>query len=375
MTDLKLDPHGFWDYTTPYAGGMEAYDLDDYRSLLDDMAEAGLNSLMICVKWLTTGYRSSLPFLDQLPGNRVIESDNQLLRDTIAEAGSRRIDVWLGAVVSIYNVEAFGGKPYQTSDCLPGGVRLPAFGLYDPDMPGFTERAVAVCEELVDLFPGIAGLEVELEGCGRESPHRIAPYQAWAKENDRCSFEELGRPWNPRVFDASEWRDYTTFRRITVLQTIEKALRGKGFKGRLATIFEGSAIQYAVGMEVNLRDFQKQCPNWIGITYEHDKWNHRYGSMDLNVATPKELGLQIFNLPRGVMTWCDEWPMPIGIEENWRRDVEDIELFKPDGVWWMGSGTKNDGAHASLSRLRELGFESGADARRALLEATRRLRG
>ncbi len=363
----SLAEHGFWDYTTPYTGGMEAFERDDYMRLLDDMAEARMNSLMICIKWLTTGYRSRLPFLDQLNGNIMIESDNRLLRDVIEAASARSIKVWLGAVVSIHVLENYGGNPYAVHDKLPGNMPIVPFGMYDPDMPEFTERAVAIAEEIVELFPGIYGLEIELENCGRESPHRIAPYEAWAKENDRKPFAELGHPFNPRVFDVPEWRDYTTHRRIEVLHAIESAVRAKGFEGQLSTIFENSGIQYAVGMEVNLRVFREQCPSWIGITYEHDKWNHRYGNMDLNVATPKELGITVYNLPRGVMTWSDYWPMPIPIKDNWRMDIEDIQLFRPDGVWWFGAGTKNDGAHANLSRLREMGFESGEDARRALL--------
>ncbi|MXZ35707.1 MAG: hypothetical protein F4Z21_10875 [Acidobacteria bacterium] len=86
-----LREHGFWDYTTPGAGGMESYRQEDYLSLLDDMAGAGMNSLMIYVKWLTTGYRSRLSFQDQSPDNPVIASDNSLLRRTIEEAGKRGI--------------------------------------------------------------------------------------------------------------------------------------------------------------------------------------------------------------------------------------------------------------------------------------------
>jgi len=364
---VDLFDHGFWDYTTPYAGGMEAYRRDDYLRLVDDMAEAGMNSLMICIKWLTTGYRSRLPFLDQLPGNPVIESDNGLLRAAIAAAHDRGMRVWLGAVVSIFVVENYGGAPYETSDRLPLGFPIVPFGLYDPDMPEFEERAVAIAEEMVEQFPEIDGLEIEMEGCGRESAHRIAPYERWAAATGAKPFAEIGHPFNPRVFDVPEWRDDTTARRIEVLKAVEQAVRGKGFTGALATLWENSAVQYAVGMEVNLRMFHRECPGWTGITYEHDKWNHRYACMDLNVATPKELGMKVYNLPRGVMTWCDQWPMPIRIEENWRMDVEDIQRFKPDGVWWMGSGSSNDGAHASLSRLRELGYPDGRAARKALL--------
>jgi hypothetical protein len=353
---------------------MEKYERDDYLRLVDDMAARGMNSLMICVKWLTTGFRSRLPFLDQLPDNAMIASDNELLRGAISAARDRGIKVWLGAVVSIHAVKEYGGKPYEISDRLPTGTPIAPFGLYDPDMPEFTERAVAIAEELVELFPGIGGLDIEMEGCGRESPHRLACYEKWAQENGRKPFAELGHPFNPRVFDVAEWRDYTTMRRIEALHAIERAVRAKGFTGDLATILENSGIQYAVGMEVNLRLFHQHCPEWVGITYEHDKWNHRYASMDLNVATPKEIGIKVFNLPRGVMTWSDIWPMPLRIEENWRMDVEDIQRFEPDGVWWMGSGSKNDGANASITRIRELGYPSGEAARRALLDVVSPLR-
>lgn len=70
-----LREHGFWDYTTPGAGSMEQYGRDDYRILFDDMAVAGMNSLVIVVKWFTTGYKSALPFLDQQPDNPVIASN------------------------------------------------------------------------------------------------------------------------------------------------------------------------------------------------------------------------------------------------------------------------------------------------------------
>ena len=67
-----LKEYGFWDYTTPLAGGMEMFRRDDYLLLLDDMAGAGMNSLAVNIKWCTTGYRSRLDFLDQLPGNPVL---------------------------------------------------------------------------------------------------------------------------------------------------------------------------------------------------------------------------------------------------------------------------------------------------------------
>ena len=128
--------------------------------------------------------------------------------------------------------------------------------------------------------PGSTALMVELEGCGQETPRRIPLYEAWAKEHSRKPFAELAHPLNPRAFDAPEWRDYTTHRRIEILRAVERAVRGKGFRGELTTIFDNSGCEYGVTMEVNLRMAKERLPDWSCVTYEHDKWNHRYASMD-----------------------------------------------------------------------------------------------
>src|SRR3990170_4996917 len=98
----------------PAAGGMERFAQKDYILLLDDMAAAGMNSLVICPKWMTTGYRSRLPYLDQTPDNPVIASDNALLRLAIDEARSRDIKVWLLAVVNMFDADRSGLTPCLT---------------------------------------------------------------------------------------------------------------------------------------------------------------------------------------------------------------------------------------------------------------------
>ena len=133
----------------------------------------------------------------------------------------------------------------------------------------------------------------------------------------------------------------------------------------------GGSSAYAAGQVLNVADFRAGCPNWTGVTYEYDKWRHRYAMMDFCIETPKEAGVKGMYLPRGVMTWGRQWPLPISLEESWRRDVEDIERFRPNGVWWFGSGAVGEGGHVSVSKLREVGYEDGPAARRALLKATR----
>lgn len=370
-----LKEHGFWDYTTPGCGGMGGYQKQDYLLLLDDMTKAGMNSLCIYVKWLTTGYRSRLAFLDQIPDCPVIASENRLLQEIIAEAGKRKIKIWLGAVVTYFAAEKFGSaKPWHIYESI-GGYRLPFdVGAYSADTPVLTERAAQIYEELLDLFPGVEGLVVELESSGIEQPDRIPLYNQWASENHRPPFEQLGHPLNPRGFDVASWRDYTTHSRLKIVRAIEQAVRSKGFKGDLAMICETEKTPYSAIQEVNLQEYRKQFPNWKTITYEYEKCMHRYAMMDMCIDTPKREGLEVYYLPRGVMTWGMKWPSPLSLEESWRLDLEDIQTFRPHSVWWFGSGAVGEGTHVSLSRIQQSGYRDGVDARRALLKAASGLR-
>jgi hypothetical protein len=368
-----LAEHGFWDYTTPGAGGMEAYGKGDYASLLDDMAEAGMKSLLVCPRWFTTGYRSRLPYLDQLPSNRVIASGNELLRWVLDEARKRQIKTWLSAYVCGFEPRAYGLKPYRSVKVPIDGAPTVEIGIYDLDTPGVAERAVEIFDELVREFPMARALNVELEDSGIELPHRIPLYNKWAAENGRPPFERLGHPLNPRLYDVPAWRDYDTHRRIQILRAIEAAVRARGFRGDLGMICETANSTYSITQEVNLREYHAKLPHWIAVTYEYDKWRHRFGVMDVSIATPKQEGLKVYYLPRGVMTW-GRWPLPITLEESWSLDVEDVLRFRPDGLWWFGSGAANEGLHVSVKRLREAGYADSRQARRALLKKVAALR-
>jgi hypothetical protein len=368
-----LAEHGFWDYTTPGAGGMEAYGKGDYAALLDDMAEAGMNSLLICPRWFTTGYRSRLAYLDQLPTNRVIASGNELLRWVLDEARKRKIKTWLSAYVCGFEPRVYGLKPYRTIKVPIDGAPTVEIGIYDLDTPGVAERGVEIFDELAREFPMAGALNVELEDSGIELPHRIPLYNKWAAETGRPPFERLGHPLSPRLYDVPAWRDYDTHRRIQVLQSIEAAVRARGFRGDLGMICETANSAYSITQEVNLREYHARLPHWVAVTYEYDKWRHRYGVMDLSIATPKKEGLKVYYLPRGVMTW-GRWPLPITLEESWDMDVEDVTRFRPDGLWWFGSGGVNEGLHVSVKKLREAGYSDGRAARRALLKKAAALR-
>lgn len=366
-----LKTHGFWDYSTPGSGGLERYTMDDYHRLFDDMNQAGMNSLLLVVKWFTTGYRSTLPFMDQDSNNLVIASDNEILRNVISESKKRDIKVWLGANVNIYPKSKMKSEPWSSGNEL-FGIKFPfEFASYDLDSNEVEDNALEMCRELTSLFPEIAGLMIEIEFSGIEMPHRIPFYNEWAKKYGYKAFHEIGHPLNPRVPDIASWRDYTTHRRAELMKKIELSLREQGFQGELATLCETGGQPYLIAQDVNLEKLHSACPAWSAVSYEYtyDKSRNRFGMMEMAIEEPKRAGLKTYYLPRGVMTYGPDWPMPLSLRQSWQTDLEDIERFQPDGVWWFGAGYSCDGAHIQLDRLQQSGFQNGEEARKSLLKS------
>ena len=304
------------------------------------------------VKWVTTGYRSKLPFLDQSPDNKVIASDNKLLRNVIAEAKSRHIKVWLGAVTSYYDYGKFGSTAHAV---IPGLLGCPfKVGCYDPDAPQMVERGAMIFEEILDEFPGIGGLMLEMENVDAPAPHRIPFYNQWAKANNRPPYDD------PRTLSGLHWFDYQTASIIKATKAIEKAVRAKGFRGDLATI---NKLSEKVGGNprtkhqlVNIEMMRRECPAWATINYLYERglpdgqfvWYSAREYMEAGVTYPKRLGMNVYYLPRGVMTWGG-WTDRQRLERSWAQDVADMQMYQPQNVWWFGAGSKGPGSHTSLA--------------------------
>lgn len=363
--------HGFWDYTAPGAGGMEGYGPADYDALLDDMRGCGMNSVVVMAKWLTTGYRSRLPFLDQHPENPVTAGDNAVLRRFLEHAEAAGVRTWLGAVVSMYPVGSVRAEPSLVITDMCGTPMPFPVGVFDADTPEVTTFAVAIFDELRSLFPMAGGFLVELELADRAMTHRIPLYDRWAERNGRPPFCDLMHGITARSADISPWRDYTTARRIEVLKAVEGSLRSKGFGGRLAVLCETGGGGLQIQQEVNLAMLKAACPDWVSVSYDPNylKTRNRLGFMEMAVDEPRRAGLTAHYLPRGVMTWGAGWPLELSLEQIWDAELEDIARFRPDGVWWFGSGigAASEGAHVSLERLRASGYPDGRAARQALI--------
>jgi hypothetical protein len=357
---------GFWDYTCPMHGSLERYTQADWDMLLEDISAGGFNSFVLGIKWLTTGYRSRLGWLDQDENCSAVASDNGLVWHALREARRLGMRTRLLVVATIFPTRAFhlpGGVPYWTDE----------FAVYDLDTPGLVERIDLLFSEVVELFcDDTDGLVIELEFCDGESEHRIPVYNAWARENNRPDFREIKSiHLEPRAYPFQHWRDFTTFRRIETLKHIEALVREKGFKGELSSIIELDNQPMAVMGNVNLAMLQQALPGWAVVTYDsiYDRRRNRLATMDFCVHQPHQAGLTAYYLTRGVMTFGIPPDLPpANLEDQWRMSLEDARQHQPEALWFMGSDCRLDGAVCSILKLPEWGFPDGRTARRRLMQ-------
>lgn len=374
MEQNMIGQVGFWDYTAPQHGSLERYEERDWDEMLDDLAENGVRSLVICVKWMTTGYRSALPWLDQDPASTAISTDNRVLHYGFREAKKRGFRIWLLVVATQFPVESFGLEPVWAPEWTTEVFGRPV-GYYDADHPGLRERIREMYREIVALFGSYAdGIISELEFCDRAEPHRIAGYNEWAAANGRPEYAEISRvALQPRSYPFSHWRDYATFRRISLLQEIEETIRGCGFHGDHATIAEFENTSGAVIHGSNLRMLHEAMPHLTLFTYDsiYDRRLNRESTVEMCIRQPKELGFPVHFLSRGVMPHFDR-PETFGpLEAQWQMTIDDARSARPDGLWFMGVDARTRGMVCDLQRLQAFGFESGREARLKLMAMLR----
>jgi len=361
---------GFWDYSCPGHGSLERYSPGDWDVLLDDMGTGGFDSLVLGIKWLTTGYRSRLPWLDQDPACSAIASDNAVVHHALRGARQRGIRTWLLVVATLFSHREFGwegGVPSWPSDAFRG---------YDLDHPGVADRIDALFSEVVDLFGQDAdGIVVELEWCDGEAPHRVPIYDAWANANGRPTYKEIKDiRLEPRANPFQHWRAFTTDRRIATLDRIEALVRGRGFGGTLASLIEMENSPSVVMGNVDLDRLGRALPHWPVVTYDsiYDRRRNRLASMDFCVHQPRKAGLAPMYLTRGVMTFGIPADLgPTNLEEQWRLALEDARNHAIDTLWFMGSDARLDGPVCSDRLLPDWGFSDGRTARRRLMEMAR----
>ena len=363
---------GFWDYSCPGHGSLERYTTDDWDRLLDDMAQGGFNSFVLCPKWVTTGYTSRLPWLDQDPAVSAIASDNAVLHHALAGMRQRGMKVWLLVVGNNFVVEPFGYAPpgWDPTSWLGAGS-------YDLDQAGVGERILELFAEIAELFGAAAdGIIVELEFCDRDAPHRVPLYNKWAEANGRPPFAQIKDiALEPRGYPFFDWRDFTTQRRIEMMRDIEKVVRDRGFQGQLAALMEIANGPMVVAGNMNLEMLRAQLPGWPLVTYDsiYDRRVNRLATMDLCIEQPHALGLEVCYLTRGVMTFT--WPLegapPMDLNEQWRLSIEDALRHRPERFWFMGSDARLPGAVCNNLKLPAWGYEDGRSARLALMGMVR----
>ena len=126
---------------------------------------------------------------------------------------------------------------------------------------------------------------------------------------------------------------------------------------------------------------RRECPAWATINYLYERglpdgnfvWYSAREYMEAGVTYPKSLGMNVYYLPRGVMTW-EGWDDRQRLERSWAQDVADVQTYQPQNVWWFGAGSKGPGVGTSLAFLKQMGYADDVAARRKLLTIAAPLR-
>ncbi len=361
---------GFWDYSAVQHGSLEQYTESDWDCLIEDMAEHGINSFVLSVKWMTTGYRSRYNWLDQNPSSSAIKTDNRTIHYALEQMQKRSIKTWLLAVVTQFPKDIFGLGEVWTADWTYDAFGY-GVGYYDVDHPGLLERVNDMMTEICELFGSKTdGIILEIEFADREEPHRIPLYNEWAAINNRPDYDKIKRiDLQPRAYPFYHWRDFATHRRIEFIKQVEKAIRNTGFQGTLATINE---IELGFDVAIsgsNLRMIKEELPEITVVTYDglYDRSLNRLATCDLCMQSPLSLGIKTHFLSRGVMPWGND-PKTFGsLERQWDMTIEDCQRYQPDALWFMGSDCRVPGYVCSLEGIRRFGYRDGREARLKLL--------
>ena len=364
---------GFWDYTCPGNGSLERYNNDDWDVLLDDMAAGGMNSLVLCVKWLSTGYRSRLSWLDQNPNATAISTDNAVIHHALQGARKRGIRSWLLVVGAQYHIPSFGIEPANPA------ARWGDIGMYDLDQPEIGDRIELLFDEVMELFGAEAdGIIAELEFCDGASPHRIPIYNSWAEAEGRPDYQQISNiSLEPRSYPFLDWRDFTTDRRAAMLERIARVIRARGFNGDLSSLVEVGNCDGVMVRNVNLPRLREKTPGWGLVTYDsiYDRRINRLSSMDFCVVQPQQLGYDVSFLSRGVMTFGANWEdISDNLDEQWRMTFEDALAYQPTRLWLMGADAReDDGMVCNRLKLPQWGYPDGRTARLNCLRLAREI--
>jgi len=144
-----------------------------------------------------------------------------------------------------------------------------------------------------------------------------------------------------------------------------------------ASIIEIANEPMAVLGNANLEMLQAALRHWSVVTYDgiYDRRRNRLATMDFCVHQPRQAGLQVNYLTRGVMTFHIPPELgPTTLQEQWRLELEDARFHQPDRLWFMGADCRMDGLVCSHVQLPQWGFPDGRTARLKLLDMAKDLK-
>ncbi len=256
---------GWWEVFAPSLHGRaHLWNANQWAEQIEWMASRGARTLFLYLHWYSTGYRSSLDWLDQPDYSLNVVAENAILRRLLRHARGRRIRVYLVNQVYVYDAESWKG-PTALEEFPDAAHYWPRrLVLAEAANSSVRNRIAKMFVEQAELFPNAAGLL--LEGEGKASKGNYLAKRALTEREARLTAKveravrrtgytgEVGYIYRGRELDPDLFVETTRGKARLVVFNPDPDDRA-GEKGLREAVETGQPVTYAVDGFIGARRF------------------------------------------------------------------------------------------------------------------------
>ncbi len=213
---------GWWEVFAPSLHGRaHLWNQAQWAEQIEWMASRGTRVLFLYLHWYSTGYRSSLPWLDQPDFSLNVATENAVLRRLLRQARGRKIRVYLVNQVYLYDAETYDGPTVLDEFADAAHYWPKRLVVAEAAETSVRNRIAKMFVEQAELFPNAAGFL--LEGEGKTSKGNYLAKRA------------------------------LTEREAKLAAKVERAVRRTGYAGEVGYIYRGRELDPDLFVEVTKR--------------------------------------------------------------------------------------------------------------------------
>ncbi|NOZ56870.1 MAG: hypothetical protein GXO73_08820 [Calditrichaeota bacterium] len=156
---------GWWEVFAPSLHGRaHLWNQAQWAEQIEWMGSRGARVLFLYLHWYSTGYHSSLAWLDQPDFSLNVATENAVLRRLLRQARGRKIRVYLVNQVYLYDAETYDGPTVLDEFADAAHYWPKRLVVADAAETSVRNRIAKMFVEQAELFPNAAGFLLEGEG-------------------------------------------------------------------------------------------------------------------------------------------------------------------------------------------------------------------